>query len=483
MSEEQCTETPLKNKKYYENCPGCQVDKLKELKQGLPIQEIVSLWFVAVCNALSISSLFPFLYFMIRDFHIAKREGDIGYYAGFVGSSYMIGRALTSVLWGLVADHYGRKPVILSGTISVVILSTLFGLSINFWMALITRFLLGSMNALLGTITAYAVEVMREEHQALGLSTVCTAWGIGLIMGPAVGGFLAQPAEKYPYIFSKESLFAKFAYFLPCFVMSLIALGVTIASCWLPETLHIHNEDDVSCDFSNDDMESASCGSDAYHKEHEGSKKTSKGNLIKNWPLMSSIIVHSIVALNDMAYTEIFSLWAVSPRRYGGLYYSTEDVGEVLAISGLCLLVFQFTVYPMLSNIFGHIVLARIAGVLTIPLLTSYTFIAKLSGFSLALSINCASALKNILIVAMETGLSLLQNRAVEQHQRGAANGIAITTMSLFKAAGPAGGGALLSWAQKRQDAVFLPGDQMIFFMLNVVMAIAVILSFKPFLT
>ncbi|KAJ0101184.1 hypothetical protein Patl1_05572 [Pistacia atlantica] len=170
---------------------------------------------------------------VIRDFHIAKREEDIGYYAGFVGSSFMIGRALTSVLWGVVAEHYGRKPIILSGTISVVVLSTLFGLSINFWMAVITRFLLGMPAHNFYHYQAYATEVMRGEQQTLGLSAVSTAWGIGLIMGPAVGGFLAQPEDKYPNIFSKESLFGKFPYFLPCFVISLIALGVTMASCWL----------------------------------------------------------------------------------------------------------------------------------------------------------------------------------------------------------------------------------------------------------
>ncbi|KAJ0046015.1 hypothetical protein Pint_05489 [Pistacia integerrima] len=50
MSEEKCRETLLKKKKYYENCFGCKVDKLKEVKQSLPIREIISLWFVAVCN-------------------------------------------------------------------------------------------------------------------------------------------------------------------------------------------------------------------------------------------------------------------------------------------------------------------------------------------------------------------------------------------------------------------------------------------------
>jgi MFS family permease len=34
----------------------------------------------------------------------------------------MFGRALTSVLWGMIADRYGRKPVIIFGTVSVLVL-------------------------------------------------------------------------------------------------------------------------------------------------------------------------------------------------------------------------------------------------------------------------------------------------------------------------------------------------------------------------
>ncbi|XP_057991261.1 protein ZINC INDUCED FACILITATOR 1 isoform X3 [Hevea brasiliensis] len=441
----------LLKKNYYENCPGCKVDQLKELRRGLPIRELVSIWIVVLCTALPISSLFPFLYFMVRDFKIAKREEDIGYYAGYVGSSFMLGRALTSIFWGVVADRYGRKPVIIMGTFTVVIFNTIFGLSTNFWMAISARFLLGSLNGLLGPIKAYACEIFRDEHQALGLSTVSTSWGIGLIIGPALGGFLAQPAEKYPNLFPKESLFGRFPYFLPCFCISVFALGVTIASCWLPETLHMHNENRFLSDNSFAAMETASSGSDGIESRpgSERSKRASGESLIRNWPLMSSIIVYCVFSLHDMAYTEIFSLWAVSPRKFGGLSYSTEDIGAVLAISGFSLLVFQLSLYPYMERILGPITISRLSGVISIPLLASYPFIAMLSGFSLSLLLNCASIMKNVLSVSIITSLFLLQNRAVDQHQRGAANGIAMTTMSLFKAAGPAGGGALSSYGPK----------------------------------
>eukprot|EP00261_Vitis_vinifera_P038870 XP_019080113.1 PREDICTED: protein ZINC INDUCED FACILITATOR-LIKE 1 isoform X3 [Vitis vinifera] len=481
MEEEQ-REVLLK-KVYHEGCPGCRVEHLKDTQRGLPVRQLFFVWIVVLCNALPISSLFPYLYFMIRDFNIAKTEKDIGYYAGYAGASYMFGRALTSILWGMVADRYGRKPVILVGTASVVIFNTLFGLSLNYWMAISSRFLLGSMSTLLGPIMAYATEIFREEYQALGLSTINTAWGVGLIIGPALGGFLAQPAEKYPNIFSKESIFGRFPYFLPCLCTSVYAFGITIACCWLQETLHTHNENNKLSKNSYNALE-APCGFNAEEavNEIEANKPTSKESLIKNWPLMSSIIVFCVFSLHDMAYSEIFSLWAVSPRKYGGLSYSTDDVGVVLAISGFGVLVFQLFLYPYLEKLLGPIIICRIAGVLSIPLLAIYPLIAMLSGFNLSLALNCASAMKNVLSVSIGTSLIILQNRAVEQHQRGAANGITMTTMSLFKAAGPAGGGVIFSWAQGRQRAAFFPGDQMIFFILNVVEAIAVLMTFKPFL-
>lgn len=471
---------PFLKKVYYEGCSGCMVEQMKERQRGLPIKQLITIWTVVLCVGLPISSLFPFLYYMVRDFHIAEREEDVNYYAGYVGASYMLGRTLTSIFWGLVSDRYGRKPVIVIGTITVVIFNTLFGLSVNYWMAIVTRFLLGSLNGLLGPIKAYASEIFRKEYEALALSSISTAWGIGLIVGPALGGFLAQPAEKYPTIFSTDSLFGRFPYFLPCLVISVFAAIVTVSCYWLPETLHMHPSENNSASDSENALEDAVGGADG--KEKTKDERTSKPSLLKNWPLMSSIIVYCIFSLHDMAYSEIFSLWAVSPKKFGGLSYSTTDVGEVLAISGFGLLVFQLSIYPFAQRMLGPILVTRIAGALSIALLTSYPYIAMLSGIALSLVLNCASLLKNVFATAIVTGMFILQNSAVEQNQRGAANGLSMTLMSLCKTVGPAGGGALLSWSQKRQVASFLPGDQLVFFVLNIIELIGVLLTFKPFL-
>lgn len=472
---------PLLEKAYHDNCPGCKVDRLKRERRGIPYRDLSYIWIVSLCTALPITSLFPFVYFMIRDFHIAKREEDIGFYAGFVGSSFMVGRALTSVFWGVVADRYGRKPIILIGTFSVVVLNALFGLSTSFWMALCTRFLLGCFNSVLATIRAYAVEICREEHRGLTLSVVSTSRGIGLIIGPAIGGFFAQPAEKYPGLFSQSSIFGRYPYFLPCLLISIYAAGVFISCWWLPETLHMHERTDgrSSCD----EVEVSCDSSDATkHDTEVEEQKTYEENLLKNWPLMSTIIVYCVFSLQEIAYSEIFSLWAVSERKFGGLNFSTQDVGEVLAISGFGLLLFQLLLYPRVEKILGPIMITRLSAGISIPLLSSYPYIAMLSGLTLHIAINFASMLRNALSVSVVTGIFILLNNAVPQHQRGAANGISMTAMSISKAFGPACGGALFSWAQKRQVATFLPGDQMVFFVLNLLQMIGLILTFKPFL-
>ncbi|CAN0898687.1 Probable peptide/nitrate transporter At3g43790 [Linum grandiflorum] len=197
---------------------------------------------------------------------------------------------------------------------------------------------------------------------------------------------------------------------------------------------------------------------------------------------MSTIMVYCVFSLQEIAYSEILTLWAVSDKKYGGLSFSSQDVGEVLAISGVGLFLFQLLLYPPIQRVVGPLMVMRLSAAISIPLLSSFPFIAILSGIVLHVVVNCLAILRNTLSVSLVTGLYILQNKAVPQSQREAANGISLTAMSVFKAFGPAGESAPFAWAQKRQVASFLPGDQMVFFVLNMIQLIGLILTFKPFL-
>uniref|UniRef100_A0A0E0BNI7 Major facilitator superfamily (MFS) profile domain-containing protein n=1 Tax=Oryza glumipatula TaxID=40148 RepID=A0A0E0BNI7_9ORYZ len=412
---------PPATKVYHDGCPGCAIEQRKEEHKGIPYKEFLFVGITTLASSLPISSLFPFLYFMIRDLHVARTEEDIGFYAGFLGASYMIGRGFASILWGMVADRIGRKPVIIFSIFAVIVLNTLFGLSVKYWMAVTTRFLLGALNGLLAPIKAYSIEVCRAEHQALGLSIVSTAWGIGLVVGPAIGGYLAQPVKQYPHLFHEKSIFGRFPYLLPCLCISLFALLVLLSCIWLPETLHKHKGLEVG-------VETAEASTQESAESHQKS-------LFRNWPLMSSIITYCVFSLHDTAYSEIFSLWTVSDRKYGGLSFSSKDVGQVLAVAGASLLVYQLFIYGWVDKILGPINSTRIAAALSVPIIAAYPFMTHLSGIRLGVALYSAAMIKSVL---------------APQGQRGAANGIATTAMSLFKAVAPAGA-----------------GDQMVFLLLN----------------
>ncbi|XP_023157174.1 probable peptide/nitrate transporter At3g43790 [Zea mays] len=415
---------------------------------------------------------------MMRDFKIAKQEQDIGFYAGFVGATYFLARTVSSVPWGIFADKYGRKPCIVISIISVIVFSTLFGLSTSYWMAIVTRGLLGLLCGILGPIKAYATEVCRKEHQALAMSVVTSSRAIALVVGPAIGGFLAQPAEKYPNIFSNGSIFGRFPYFLPGLVISILAAGSCIACIWLPETLHFHDNEKVE---AIDEMEAQVGDSNLEVGKAKESGCTSTKNLLKNWQLMSAVILYCIFCLHDTAYLETFSLWAVSSRKFRGLSLTSQDVGIVLAVSGIGVLVYQLAVYPFIVKYFGPVRPLRPSVVLSILVLAMYPFMAKLQGLELKLLINIASLLENVFSATVTTACNILQNTAVTQEHRGIANGISVTLMSLFKGVAPAAAGILFSWTQKHMTGLLLPGDQILFLVINSVSIIGLIFTFKPF--
>ncbi|EEC78872.1 hypothetical protein OsI_19229 [Oryza sativa Indica Group] len=409
--------------------------------------------------------------FQIRDMNIAKREEDIGFYAGFVAASYFLARTFSSVPWGIFADKYGRKPCIVISILSVIFFNTLFGLSTRYWMAIVTRGMLGMLCGILGPIKAYATEICRKEHQALGMSLVTSSRAVAFVLGPAIGGFLAQPAEKYPHIFSKESIFGRFPYFLPCFTISILAAGSCIACIWLPETLHLHNDGKVGGAGEDaqisEEVEAQADLSNIESGKAKVSSDTSLKNLLKNWKFVSSVIIYCTFSLHDVAYLETFSFWAVSKRKFRGLNLTSQDLATVSAISGIGVLVYQFTVYPFIAKYFGPIRPLRPTAILSVLLLTAYPYMHNLHGLELKVLINIASILKNVFSATITTACNILQNTAVVFMVSKARDRVVLTR-----------------YTNKQHICSLInmvAGGQILFLVISMVAVIGLILTFKPF--
>lgn len=146
------------------------------------------LFMASLTSALPLTGLYPYVALMVVEFGAAPDIDHAGYYSGYIVSAFMIGRLLTSYYWGSVADRIGRKPIIAISCFAISILSILFGMSVNLWMAILTRFFLGLLNPLNSVVKTMTSELCSRKYQPIAMSIGVGAWSVGLVVGPTIGG-------------------------------------------------------------------------------------------------------------------------------------------------------------------------------------------------------------------------------------------------------------------------------------------------------
>ncbi|CAM9131751.1 unnamed protein product, partial [Laminaria digitata] len=210
-------------------------------KTPFPWMPMVAIAICLVAHAYALCSLFPYVGYMVQHLGVTGDKDEAGkfasYYAGYLSSALMIGRVGGSYFWGRFADRYGRMPVMYSGLLFIAVLSIGFGFSTNFFWAVTFRFLAGALNGIMGNAKTMICEVCGSEHEVVGMSFVTGCWSVGLVLGSALGGLLAEPATHYPTMFSESGLFGRYPYLLPnVFGAALSLMGLPLVYFFLEET-------------------------------------------------------------------------------------------------------------------------------------------------------------------------------------------------------------------------------------------------------
>lgn len=129
----------------------------------------------------------PLLPFYATVFHASPWQVTL-MFAVFAG-----GQFFGELVWGRLSDQIGRKPVII-GTILICSLGYLaLAFAPNIWLAILARLIAGFFSGNISTIQGYIVDVSPRDRVAGRLGMVGSAFGVGFIVGPTLGGLLARP--------------------------------------------------------------------------------------------------------------------------------------------------------------------------------------------------------------------------------------------------------------------------------------------------
>eukprot|EP00026_Physarum_polycephalum_P005000 Phypoly_transcript_05026.p1 GENE.Phypoly_transcript_05026~~Phypoly_transcript_05026.p1 ORF type:complete len:610 (+),score=97.64 Phypoly_transcript_05026:206-2035(+) len=190
----------------------------------VPYKKLMPLAIIYFIEAFVFTNIFSYIGFMVLDFNLTTDPEKVGYYAGYIGSTFSVAGFLSSFWWGRISDKYGRRPVLLFGCVGGLISTLLFGFSTSLEMAIATRFAAGILNGNVGVVKGMAADICDKTNQVKGVGVMQLGWGLGGIIGPLIGGILSRPCSTFQNFCSEGSLFWKYPYLLP----NLFSCGVSV---------------------------------------------------------------------------------------------------------------------------------------------------------------------------------------------------------------------------------------------------------------
>ncbi|KAL2061641.1 hypothetical protein VTL71DRAFT_7018 [Oculimacula yallundae] len=359
-----------------------------------PTTQLFLLAIVRLAEPIALTSIFPYAWPLVKKFHVGD-ENDASFYAGLLISAFALAESLTGMWWGSLSDRVGRKPVLLAGCAGTMLSMIMVGFSSNIWMALAGRAIGGFLNGNIGVIQTMVAElVTKPEHEPRAYCIMPFVWSIGTIVGPALGGTFADPAEGFPKYFSKDGLFGRFPYLLPNLLCSSLLFISILAGYFLLEETHpdmqprvnlpdsTYVSDETPLIATADAIKSPPIdlraetygtfeGSDDSAWRRATYKSPTSTPKIFTKKVIALIIALGIFTYHSMTYDHLLPIFLEDERGSlttsalsntpltnpffvpGGLGLSIQKVGVIMSINGIIALFIQAIIFPIAAAALG----------------------------------------------------------------------------------------------------------------------------------
>lgn len=199
-----------------------------------------SLFTVMIGYGATLSVLPFFIERMALDYGATSAQAS--FQVGMITGVFALMQFFFAPLWGRWSDRIGRRKPFLIGICGYAISLFFFGLSTNLLMLYLSRIVGGALAAaVLPAANAYVADMTSENERGQGMARLGSAAGLGVVVGPALGAFLARKDFHLSYGFGH---FQMDGFSIPFFTASLISLlSFFFALRYLPK---VSKQDDSS---------------------------------------------------------------------------------------------------------------------------------------------------------------------------------------------------------------------------------------------
>jgi predicted MFS family arabinose efflux permease len=128
----------------------------------------------------------------------AERLGASETWTGLLSAGYSAMQFLFAPVWGRLSDRVGRRPVLLVSIAMTALAFLAYALAGSFPVLLASRLFAGAATANIAIAQAYVADVTAPEDRARGMGVLGAAFGMGFVLGPALGGLLSTASISLP---------------------------------------------------------------------------------------------------------------------------------------------------------------------------------------------------------------------------------------------------------------------------------------------
>jgi len=154
--------------------------------------------FTIFLDLLAVGIVIPVLPQLVEEL-APGQAADAALYVGLAVSVYFGAQFLFQPALGALSDRFGRRPVLLISIAGIAVNNLVLAFAPTLLILFIGRFLAGASAANMSVANAYIADISAPEDRARRYGYVSAAFGLGFILGPAVGGMLGQIDLRWPF--------------------------------------------------------------------------------------------------------------------------------------------------------------------------------------------------------------------------------------------------------------------------------------------